>query len=960
MSLDLNFKYDETENVSHKWSNYVFKIQNYMLTLANNTTDEKKRALFLSGVGDQIINIYRTMEDDDDNVDAIIEKITNYFNPVTNKFIFIRKFNQAKQENNESIDKYVGRLKQLSSNCEFGNQRDDHIVQKLICDCKNEKILDKVYNADQDDVNLNQFISWVRENEYKQNDLKQQNQQASTSFPFNSNDLNQINKVKSNSKCFYCGYDYPHKDKCPAYGSKCYNCNGYNHFASMCKKAMKEKQKESKQSSDRSNKKRYDKKAKYKKRHQTNNINKSSSSSSSDEENTKSSSSYDSYKSTLYRLKVNCIHNDEISRKMCEICSSSSKQKSIERRTVYLTMFGQIKKFMIDSGSDINAIDKITYYSLTKQPELSQVKTPVFAYGSAKPLRVLGKFEHEICINNLTMPVKFLVIEGNSGCIMSERTAFNFNLIQYNTQISNCVKQISSNNEYDKLLSQMYPNVFSNKIGKMKNVKIKIDVDEDITPIQEKYRHLPFHLRDKVEKELKNMIENDVIERVSKNDKVTWLSPIVPVTKSNSDKVRICIDAKPVNKAIKRIKSATPTVEDLCVKLNGAQFVSKIDLKAAFNQIELDKNSRHLTTFVTHVGLFRYKRLNFGISCAPEIFQQLIFNLIKDIPNSFNISDDILIFGNDQQSHDQALHEVMQRLNENNLTVNQDKCEWFKTELDFFGLHFSKDGVSLSDSKIKDFIETKTPKNKSDLHSFLGLGTYCSRFIRNYASKSTKLWELTRKSTEFKWTSEHDQIFEKLKSSIIKHALAYFNKDHVTELYVDASPDGIGAVLVQYDPNNPSNKKIIAFASRCLNELEKKYSQVEREALAIIWACQRFHLYLYGSEFILYTDNKALEFIFNNNKKKPPPRIERWALKVLQYRFNVIHKPGKENIADYLSRYPAEVSASNNLFKLADQHINAIIDYSPVVETISKNKLVEESAKDSIISKLMHLIQLSI
>jgi hypothetical protein len=157
----------------------------------------------------------------------------------------------------------------------------------------------------------------------------------------------------------------------------------------------------------------------------------------------------------------------------------------------------------------------------------------------------------------------------------------------------------------------MYPNVFSNKIGKMKNVKIKIDVDEDITPIQEKYRHLPFHLRDKVEKELKNMIENDIIERVSKNDKVTWLSPIVPVTKSNSDKVRICIDAKPVNKAIKRIKSATPTVEDLCVKLNGAQYVSKIDLKAAFNQIELDKNSRHLTTFVTHVGLFRYKRLNF-------------------------------------------------------------------------------------------------------------------------------------------------------------------------------------------------------------------------------------------------------------------------------------------------------------------------------------------------------------
>ena len=180
----------------------------------------------------------------------------------------------------------------------------------------------------------------------------------------------------------------------------------------------------------------------------------------------------------------------------------------------------------------------------------------------------------------------------------------------------------------------------------------------------------------------------------------------------------------------------------MCYRLNGAKYISKIDLKSAFNQIELDENSKYLTSFATHCGVFRYKRLFFGISCAPEIFQQIIFNLIRDVQNSFNISDDILIFGETREIHDNALHKVLKILNDNGLTINYEKCEWGKNELDFFGLHFSNKGISLNESKLEALMNSKRPENKKDIHSFLGLGTYCSKFIDKYSYDAAILWKI--------------------------------------------------------------------------------------------------------------------------------------------------------------------------------------------------------------------------
>ncbi len=287
-------------------------------------------------------------------------------------------------------------------------------------------------------------------------------------------------------------------------------------------------------------------------------------------------------------------------------------------------------------------------------------------------------------------------------------------------------------------------------------------------------------------------------------------------------------------------------------------------------------------------------------------------------------------------------------LNENGLTVNKDKCEWFRKEMTFFGLKFSENGVSLTDDKTEALMNASIPQNKKDLHSFLGLGTYCSRFIHRYSDDANKLWPLTKKKVQFNWLPEHQTAFDKIRYGI-KNNLSYYNKHWKTEIHVDASPIGLAAVLVQVNPKDANDKKIIAFASRCLSDLEKKYSQCEKEALAIVWSCERFHLYIYGSEFIIYSDNKALEFIFNHDKQKPPPRIERWQLRLMPYNFKVIHKSGESNIADYLSRHP--VNSNENTVKQyikdATDHINAITIESPTLLVVPEDEIVAETLKDN-------------
>ena len=185
---------------------------------------------------------------------------------------------------------------------------------------------------------------------------------------------------------------------------------------------------------------------------------------------------------------------------------------------------------------------------------------------------------------------------------------------------------------------------------------------------------MPIHLRPEVEKQFYQMHCYEHIERPPANEPIIWAAPMTLVQKPNGGGLRLCTENRQANRAILSERHPMMTLDDIRYALNGAKFMSKLD--KAYHQLELHPDSRHLTTFSTHIGLFRYRRLFFGLNSAAEIFQNVIATLFRDILNQLNVADDILVFGPTREEHDLALDRVLQRLNDRGASLNRKKCEF--------------------------------------------------------------------------------------------------------------------------------------------------------------------------------------------------------------------------------------------------------------------------------------------
>lgn len=316
-------------------------------------------------------------------------------------------------------------------------------------------------------------------------------------------------------------------------------------------------------------------------------------------------------------------------------------------------------------------------------------------------------------------------------------------------------------------------------------------------------------------------------------------------------------------------------------------------------QIELSEKSRHITTFITRKGMFRYTRLMFGIACAPEIFQKIMEQILAGCEGCLNYMDDIIIYGETLEQLNERAEKVLAVLKEYNVALNQQKCIFGVKELTFLGHKLSAEGIKPTHDKIKAIKDFRRPKTMEEVRSLLGLVNYVGKFIPDLATITEPLRMLTKKDTAFAWESEQQRAFEEITKSLAgERVLGYYNVEDRTQVYADASPVALGAVLIQFKNGEP---RVISYASKSLSDTEKRYCQTEKEALALVWSVERFHYYLFGRVFELITDHKALEVIFAPTSK-PCARIERWVLRLQSYKFKVIHKPGKNNIADPLSR----------------------------------------------------------
>lgn len=595
--------------------------------------------------------------------------------------------------------------------------------------------------------------------------------------------------------------------------------------------------------------------------------------------------------------------------------------------------------FLIDSGAAINTVteqdwDKISKSGAKIYNKRYDCDRQFTAYACQEPMRILMVFEAWVSINESKPKsyAEFFVIKGAKKSLLCKRTAEELKVLKVGLDVSNI-----------EVKRDAFP--------KFPNVQVKLSIDPKVTPRKVAYLRIPVAMEEKVDQKILEMLHSDVIEPAIGPPE--WISPMVVVPKGRND-IRICINMRFPNQAIQREHYPLPMIDTLLNKLRGSVYFSKLDITSAFHHIELHPDSRGITTFMTSRGLMRFKRLMFGINCAPEIFQRIMTEMLIGIEGIIVYIDDVVVSGRSQEEHDARLREVLAVLKDNNAMLNKEKCVFGVKKLEILGYEVSAVGISPSEDKVIAIRNFRCPETKEEVRSFLGLVNFIGHFIPDLSTRTEPLRKFIRGDVT-SFGEAQQEAFEDLRSEISNNVrtLGFFDPADKTELFVDASPVGLGAVLTQKDCSNSA--RIVSFASKGLTKAERVYPQTQREALAVVWAVEKFYPYLFGTKFTIFTDHKTLEYIYggkHQHGKRACTRAEGWALRLQPYDFIVRHIPGSINISDVCSRLCTGVEVP---FDETTEHYLCSIGEVP--NAITLDEIKTETANDGTMLAVIKAIQ---
>ena len=438
-------------------------------------------------------------------------------------------------------------------------------------------------------------------------------------------------------------------------------------------------------------------------------------------------------------------------------------------------------------------------------------------------------------------------------------------------------------------LLQKHQALFADELGTVQPYKATLRVQPDATPRFFKPRPVPFAVKEAIGKELDQLEQQGILQKVSHSD---WAAPIVPVPKKNG-RFRICGDYKvTVNQVLDVEQYPLPKPEELFATLAGGSVFSKLDLSQAYLQLQLDEASTPYVTINTHQGLYSYTRLPFGVASAPAIFQKMMDTVLQGIPGVIVYIDDILVSSKDNESHLRSLEEVFVRLEKHGFRLKQEKCAFLLSAVEFLGHHISKDGIRVLPDKAEAIAEAPAPTNVTQLRSFLGLLNYYGKFIPNLSTTLHPLNALLRANTKWNWSPECAKAFQEAKDHLTSaRVLTHYDPDLPIAMAADASAYGVGAVISHVFPDG--SERPVAFASRTLHASERNYSQLDKEALSLVYGVKKFHQCLYGRKFTLITDHQPLTSILGPKKGIPSlaaARLQRWAVLLSAYDYVIRYK----------------------------------------------------------------------
>ena len=898
MPATLQLQLEPFNPATDHWGQWEERLQ-YFIECNGIAGENKKRATLLTVCGKEafslICSLIAPSKTSEKSFEDLLKVVREHKEPKPSLIVSRFKFNSCQRADGQSVADYVSTLRKATEHCCFDTTLDDRLTEQFVCGIRDPRMQRRLLSETSLDFNSAQKIGLALEASSRDAHLIAGTAEVKP----------EVNEVRSTGpragrpavRCWRCGGGSHSPDVCRFGSYKCHNCSKLGHLAKMC--------------TARKSPNRFRRPER-----RTNAV-------ETAEEWEVDISADDSNRQQEESGSIEVIQRVSVPPISCKVY--------IQQTDVNME---------IDTGSSVSLMGQDTFERLKVKPRLISCSSHLKTY-TGQSIPVLGEFVSSVVYEgssyrNLTV----IVVKGASTNLLGRDW---LKEIPINWQSVHAVRGTSL-----EALKKKHRRLFEPGLGELKGVQVRLDVDRTVPPRFCKARSLPYVFKEKVEQQLQRDIDSGILEEVQNS---SWAAPIVPVLKKDGS-VRVCGNFKiTANRAVRLDRYPLPQVPDLFATLTGGTVFSKIDLAQAYNQLVIHEDSRDILTINTSRGLLRFSRLPFGINSSVGIFQREIEKVLQGIPNVIVFLDDVLVNGRTVEEHLVTLEKVLSRLEDAGLKARADKCIFLVPRVEYLGHVVNKDGISPTTEKVEAIRSVPAPRNVSELKSFLGLLTYYARYLPARADKLAPLYELLRKDQDWKWGPEQQASFRWGQSVLTSDSiLAHFDARKEQVLICDASSRGIGAVLAQRDADGA--ERPVGYVSRSLSSAEVKYSQLEREALAIVFAVERFNQYLMGNMFTLITDHKPLVMLFGENKDLPAmasARIRRWALKLSAYQYTIQFRRTEDmGNADALSRLPLPSTVSSG-----NEDLVLLVD-DPVFDARQVARL---TARDPVLSRAMNLVQ---
>ena len=911
-----------------KWANYQLRLELWMT--ANKIANELKVPTLLTVVGPSVFETVSSLvfpaKVTEKTYAQLVAVLSKHYATTSTPLAARLKFTSRKQKDSESVSDFIAELKRLTVDCKY--QAEDKVEERLIetlCHgVKSEKITKRLLDeSTKGELKWDKACEIALSMELVDRDLRGYGSGAAAA---ESSSVNKVKHRPQNSqktlKCTRCHGNH-HANNCRHKKTVCYECGKVGHIGRACLNSKSADHKSSYQDQGSSTRGR----------------------GRGGHFRGRGGRGGKGRKQTHYVGEADCDSESNVD-SLNAIYHSDSKPGSSDEYKVKLNVNGSDLPFTIDTAASVTIIGENTYRRFFKNLPCVPSAVKLFSY-SGQEIPTIGEISVDVKYKQTEKNLKLVVAKGKKVSLLGRNW---LKQIKLDWKEVFSVKQ-NHQRKLDDLLKK-YAEVFEGD-GTIKGFKAEIHMKEGTKPVFHKHRPVPYALRGKVDNEIDRLETSESTYKVDRSD---WASPIVVVPKSDGN-VRICGDFKvSVNPHIEDEPYPLPTAEDIFAKLAGKKRFTVLDLSHAYSQLEVDEGSRKYLTINTPKGLYRYRKLPYGIKTAPHIFQKVIDQVLAGLNNVDSFQDDIIIGEDDDDEYLKNLELVLERLAKFGIKLKRSKCRFNMTWVEYLGHRIDADGIHPTQDKIDAIVNAKVPQNKSELRSLLGLINYYGKFLSNLSSRLEPLHCLLRSENRWFWSEDCDRVLDEIKKEISgDKVLAHYDPKLPLSLATDASPYGVGAVLSQTSKDGV--ERPVAFASRTLSPTERNYAQIEREALGIIFGVKRFHKYLYGRKFTLITDSEPLTAIFGPKKGVPTLaalRLQRWSLILMAYDYDIVYrKTSLHGNADFCSRLPTTSSKNDKL--AAEEKINYFTHVNSL--PVTAEDVARETRKDPVLSKVYHFAQ---